>query len=194
MTGHRFVPEIRTGIVAGDDVLFSWLDGTHHIAALQNGDFDSGTRSVGEEFPITYGGGIVRYRCTLHSRLTDGFRCSGMCGVLTDRPLESIPPVASIEAAPQVIMPALPPGTSTSVSLRGGATDDSSIWGVMIRIYDTTGTASEYMASCADCDTTAATWSLDVDLAVGSYVAEAIAVDASGNVPVAFPRTSFIVL
>ena len=194
MTGNKFVPAVRSGLVAGDQIVFSWLDGTHHVAAIQNGDFDSGTRTEGDEFLLDYTGGIVRYRCTLHSRLTNGFECSGMCGVLTDRPLETVRPTATIDAAPQVVPPSIPPGPTTPVTLTGTAKDDSSVYGALVRIYDTAGIATEHMAACTDCGTTAATWKLDVSLPLGSYVAEAVAVDDSGNVSETFPRTSFIVL
>jgi plastocyanin len=195
MTGNKFVPPVRTGLAAGDEIDFSFLDGTHHVVALQNGEFDSGVVTSEDDFVTTYTGGIVRYRCTIHSRLKNGFECEGMCGVLTDRALETVPPGVTIESPGALVPPPVPPsGVATTVTLRGTATDDTAVWGVMARVYGTTGVATEYMAACVACDTTAATWSIDLALQPGSYVAEAIAVDSSGNVPTTFPRVSFIVL
>jgi len=195
LTSEVFTPEVRTGIEAGDTVLFRWLDGFHNVVSLQNGDFESGIRGAGEEFEVAYDGGIVRYRCSIHSRLFDGFRCTGMCGVLTDRPLESTPPSSSVDRPDmyQLHVPQLP-SVNAEVTLSGTAADDTELWGVMVRVYDTTGKATEYMGACTGCGTMEATWTLTRNFAPGSYVAESIAVDASGNVAATFPRVHFFVL
>jgi hypothetical protein len=118
-----------------------------------------------------------------------------MCGVLTDRALESTPPTVTIDTPDQVILPPVPPASlSTPVALTGGAADDTEVYGVTIRIYDTLGKGSEFDAACTACGTPEARWNLDVALMPGSYVAEPIAADPSGNVSTTFPRVSFIVL
>lgn len=198
LTGQVFSPDVREA-VAGDEIDFQWVAGTHTVTAYLGASFDSGAREAGDEFLFSYAGGIVHYRCTLHSRLADAFRCTGMCGVITDRPLESEPPKATIDAPTQntLITPDLAaPSLTPSVTVHGAATDDTSVAAVVLRLYDTTGKGTEYPTTCTGCGTPSATWTVTRALPPGSYVAEAIPVDDSGNVPPLpeFPRAQFFVL
>jgi plastocyanin len=209
LTANTFAPSLRDNLVAGDTVQWNWLDGAHNVTAYQNGVFSSGDHTPTFQFSTVYNGGVVKYRCTNHSSLS-GAQCAGMCGILTDRPLDVTPPEVVIDTQkpqfqglPAIEAPAPvagPTGIGFPVTVAGRATDNVAVFAVLVRIYDVRangvtpgGGAREYLATCSGCDTPSASWSLNLILLPGPYTAEAVAADSSGNVPRTAPRVAFIV-
>lgn len=185
----------------GDDVVFDWLGGTHHIAAYRNGDFDSGEQESPYRWGLPFSGGTIRYRCLVHSSLNAVAQCNGMCGILTDdASLDVQPPTGQITkpkrneavvAAPTV--DAEPFMVRFPVRVEGTASDNKAVAGIAIRWYDNAGRSSERVADCPACGATPVTWSVEVSLLPGTYLVEAGIADPSGNRWVT-PRTMFVVV
>jgi len=198
VTSNAFDPPGRT-IAPGDRVNFHWVDGTHTVTAYQGDTFDSGSRGQGSTFAYVYPGGqAVKYRCTLHSTISQTGECSGMCGVLDEDPIDLLPPNVVIERPTEraILTPAPqvdPSAPLTPIVIDGAAGDNVAVYAVSLRIYDTLGRASLVAAVCDGCGSRVARWSHRAFLAPGSYVVEAIAADTSGNSRTS-SRRSFIVV
>jgi len=200
LTGNRFVPAVRSA-VAGDAIRLDWVDQgvVHNVQAYMGDSFVTGDGLAPREFTFDFGGDVVRYRCLRHSTLENGFRCNGMCGAVADHDLDVIAPEAKISSpengAIVTTTPSFgPAGFYNPVTISGTATDDRAVYGLLLRLYDTTGRATEYEVSCTGCLTPSATWTTTRHLMPGSYVAEILVADTFGNTPRIAPRVSFIVL
>lgn len=195
---NSFDPPGRT-IAPGDRINFHWVDGPHTVTAYLGDTFDSGSRSTGASFSYVYpGGDAVKYRCTLHSTISQTGECSGMCGVIDENPIDLLPPNVVIERPTErailTPMPQADPGAPLApVLIEGAAGDNVSVFAVSLRIYDTLGRASLVAADCEGCGSRVARWTHRSFLPPGSYVIEAIAADSSGNSRTS-SRRSFIVV
>ena len=220
VASNKFTPAERL-VVANDTIRFTWAQGTHRIAAYSGITLDTGNQTIGYSMSFTFQdvtGGVLKYRCLLHSSLSAAY-CDGMCGVLSDHPVDLVPPSVTITepvktgTAPPVV--AATPGVSSGgldnpVYIRGSATDTStfgvpanqiSVFGIVVRVYDIRssgivgGTSpKEFNAACTGCGTSSAvTWSVRLNLLPGSYVVEAIGADSWGNIQRTPPRVSFLV-
>lgn len=195
VTSNSFSPSHRQ-IAAGDTVLWVWAANGHNVTAFSGATFASGDRDANATFTQTFPGGVVKYRCTNHSTVVGG-ECDGMCALITERPLDFTPPTVSIwrPFQGQVLtpMPRLQGGIVNPVTVDGEATDNIGVLNVMLRVYDSTGRASDFPTTCTGCDDDVVQWEVVLNALPGSYVVEARATDTSGNVKWS-PRTSFIVL
>lgn len=198
VTSNTFDPPART-IAPGDRVNFHWVDGTHTVTGYQGDTFDSGSRGPGATYAYVYPGGTaVKFRCTLHSTISQTGECSGMCGILDEDPIDLLPPNVVIERPTERAVLTPSPQVDAAAPLApilidGAAGDNVSVYAVSLRIYDTIGRASVVAAECDGCGSRVARWSHRGFLAPGSYVVEAIAADASGNSRTS-SRRSFIVV
>jgi plastocyanin len=195
VTSDSFSPGYRQ-VAAGDTILWVWAAGGHNVTAFSGASFASGDRPANATFTQTYPGGVVKYRCTNHSSVAGG-ECSGMCGLITEKPIDITPPTVSITAPQQgqlmIPVPRVQGGIVNQVTVQGNASDNVGVFGVLLRVYDTTGRATDFPATCNGCEDQDVTWRIDLNLLPGSYVVEARASDTSGNIRWS-PRTSFIVL
>lgn len=195
VTSNSFSPtHVQTA--AGDTVLWVWAANGHNVTAFSGASFASGERNANATFTQTFPGGVVKYRCTNHSTVVGG-ECDGMCAIITERALDFTPPTVSIwrPFQGQVLTPTprVQGGIVNPVMVDGEATDNIGVLNVMLRVYDSTGRASDFPAVCTGCDDDIVQWRVDLNALPGSYVVEARATDTSGNVKWS-PRTSFIVL
>lgn len=198
LTGNRFYPAVIDDAQPGDEISLFWDGGAHNIEAFQGSTYRSEYQQTPHQDSFTFEGGIVRLRCLIHSRLQDGFDCRDMCATISDRPIDLEPPHGAITAPANgsVVTPTPSAGANgvfNPVTILGTATDDVGVFGAVVRLYDTTGVGAEYPATCSGCYTPSATWSLTRSLLPGSYVAEVLLADTSGNF-FKSPRVSFIVL
>ena len=70
----------RVAIDRGDTVRWRSVSGTHTVTAFGGGRSKDTRIAAGESTRRTFTStGIYRFRCTLHSTLSNG-TCSGMCG------------------------------------------------------------------------------------------------------------------
>jgi len=78
--GPRWRPKTLE-VPTGSRVVWKIVDGRHNVTSMgSNWSKSSGTISQGGSTSFTFDdSGRYRYRCTLHSFLSDG-KCSGMCG------------------------------------------------------------------------------------------------------------------
>lgn len=159
---------------AGDTVTWHWATGPHDVAAYSGDSFASPLKYAGDTYSVTFGGGTVRYHCTLHGFLDGYGHCQGMCGVLTDQTIDVTPPVVTI-ATPQNNGVALSP-----VNFSGTATDNVGVDLVTLRITDLFGTYQDHIAGCT-CPGTSVNWSKQVNLFPGIYRVTVWAIDAGSN-------------
>jgi plastocyanin len=77
---YRWRPA-RLEVAKGSKVVWRIVDGTHNVNATSNNwNKSTGNLVQGSKTAFTFKrNGTYRYRCTLHSSLSDG-KCSGMCG------------------------------------------------------------------------------------------------------------------
>jgi plastocyanin len=68
-------------VAKGSKVVWRMVDGTHNVTATSNNwNKSSGNLAQGARTGFTFKkNGTFKYRCTLHSTLSNG-KCSGMCG------------------------------------------------------------------------------------------------------------------
>jgi plastocyanin len=72
----------RVSVSVGERVVWRSTGGTHTVTAYRGDWSKDSTISEGERTSFTFDdAGRYRYRCRIHSTLSDG-RCSGMCGVV----------------------------------------------------------------------------------------------------------------
>lgn len=198
VSSNAFDPPGRT-MAPGDRVNFQWIDGTHTVTAHQGDTFDSGSRGPGSTYAYVYpGGGPVKYRCTLHSTISQTGECNGMCGVIDEDPIDLLPPNVVIERPTEraILTPTVQADAGellAPVTIDGAAGDNVSVFAVSLRIYDTLGRATLVAAECDGCGSRVARWVHRSYLPPGSYVVEAIAADTSGNSRTS-NRRSFIVV
>lgn len=146
----------------GAAITWSWAGGTHNVTAWSGAAFASGTKSAGS-FSTTYGGGTVKYRCTLHSFFGSPGACDGMCAEIHE---DSTPP-----AAPSIASPAGGASTGATVTFSGSSSVDTS--SVQIR---------EGAAVLATIGASGGAWSGPVTFGgSGSHTLAAVALDAQGN-------------
>ncbi|HEX9712811.1 MAG TPA: Ig-like domain-containing protein [Actinomycetota bacterium] len=140
---------------SGDTVTWNW-QGTqpHNITAYSGASFASPSQRNGS-FSVTFGGGTVLYRCTLHSTIDQG-PCNGMCGIISN---DVTPP-----AAPTIAQPAA--GTTVASPVRIGGTAPGA---ATVLVRNETGTLGEAVVSGDG------SWSLDVTLPDGAHAVIAIA-------------------
>lgn len=197
VSSNTYTPASRQ-VVVGDTILWVWSSGPHNVTAYAGASFASGDRNANSTYTQVFGGGVVKYRCTLHASLVGG-ECNGMCGVITEKPSDLTPPEVSIDRPLQgqtlTPTPRLQGGVVNPVVIEGQASDDIGVLGVLLRLYDTTGRSQEHPTNCIGCDPPdqLVQWKFELNLLPGSYVAEARATDTSGNVRWS-RRTSFLVL
>ena len=179
-----YSPE-TTHVDPGEPVQFQWLHGGHSVTAL-NGSFDSGVRGAGATMVITFDGGSLAFRCTLHSTIDASGQCNGMCGEVTEATRDFAPPRASVTepADGRLVVGRRGVGSVlAAVSFRGSATDDRIVANVRLRLRRPPTTAwQEHSTFCQGCGTASAYWNASVALLAGRYEAQVIASDASANV------------
>ena len=80
-SGTSFRPR-KVEVSVGERVVWRSTDGTHTVTSYR-GDWNKDTTiNEGERTRFTFDeAGRYKYRCTLHSSLSDG-QCSGMCGTV----------------------------------------------------------------------------------------------------------------
>lgn len=195
VSSNTYSPASRQ-VAAGDTILWVWSQGPHNVTAYSGASFASGNRNTNATYTQVFGGGVVRYRCTLHSTLVGG-ECDGMCGLINEKPADFTPPLISIDSprSGQTLTPTprVQGGVVNPVVVDGQASDTVGVLGVLFRIYDTAGRPQEQPASCTGCVDTSVQWRVELNLLPGSYVAEARASDTSGNTQWS-TRISFVVL
>lgn len=78
--GYRWRPKTLS-VPTGSRVVWRMVEGTHNVTSISNNwTKQSGNIGPGGTTAFTFdAGGTYRYRCTLHSTLSDG-TCNGMCG------------------------------------------------------------------------------------------------------------------
>jgi plastocyanin len=78
--GYRWRPKTLS-VPVQSRVVWRMVDGTHNVTSTsKNWSKSSGNIAEGGKTAHTFKKrGTFRYRCTLHSSLSDG-KCSGMCG------------------------------------------------------------------------------------------------------------------
>lgn len=195
VSSNTYSPASRQ-VAAGDTILWVWSQGPHNVTAYSGAVFGSGNRNANATYTQVFGGGVLKYRCTLQSTLIGG-DCEGMCGLINEKPLDLTPPEISIDSprSGQTLVPTprLQGGVVNPVEVRGQASDNVGVLGILFRIYDTAGRPQEQPAVCQGCSDASVQWRVDLNLLPGSYVAEAGASDASGNTRWS-TRISFVVL
>jgi plastocyanin len=79
-SGYRWRPKTLS-VPTGSRVVWRMVEGTHNVTSISNNwTKQSGNIGPGGTTAFTFdGGGTYRYRCTLHSGLSNG-TCTGMCG------------------------------------------------------------------------------------------------------------------
>jgi plastocyanin len=172
--------------VAGDTISFTWLEGQHTVTAISGGSFNSGVRSAGFQMTIPFDGATIKYRCTLHSQVSQFGDCQGMCGVIAEQVSDLTPPAVEIRSprSRQIVIPEaqiLAGSLDNPVVISGVASDNDRLLAVLVRYYDTLGMPHTQTATCDGCGSGNATFELRANMLPGSYVAEAIAIDFSGN-------------
>lgn len=171
---------------AGRQIQWRWTHGGHTVTAL-DGSFDSGLREAGAEFSATFQGGVLRYRCTVHSLIDPQTgACEGMCGIVTDPFRDDAPPRAVIQRPHDgdvlVVVPRLRTEWLThDVEFVGTVVDDVAVSAVSLRVFNPLGWR-DYSVTCTGCGTRNASWSRTVDLVPGRYLAQLRAADPSANV------------
>lgn len=194
VTSNSFSPTYRQ-VAAGDTVLWVWAASGHNVTAFSGASFASGDRLANATFTQSYPGGVVKYRCTNHSTIVGG-ECEGMCGLITEKPIDITPPTISISyPAPGMLLvptPRLQGGVLNPVFVEGPADDNIGVLSVLLRLYDTTGRPTDFPATCQGCPDPDVRWRVDLNLLPGSYVVEARATDTSGNIRWS-SRSSFLV-
>lgn len=163
---------------AGDTITWGWSGGPHNVTSYSGQAFASPTQGAGSTYSITFGGGTASYYCTLHATVDGTGDCQGMCGFITDQPVDLEPPVITI-ANPQSNGIALSP-----VTISGTATDDTGVTAVSIRVTDLFGGTQDFLAGCT-CPGTSVAWSKQVSLSPGIYRVTAYAIDAQVNIATA---------
>lgn len=80
-SGTSFRPK-KVEVSVGERVVWRSTDGTHTVTSYR-GDWSKNTTiDEGERTSFTFSdAGRYRFRCTIHSSLSDG-KCSGMCGTV----------------------------------------------------------------------------------------------------------------
>ncbi|MFP5225158.1 MAG: hypothetical protein ACLGH3_06370 [Actinomycetota bacterium] len=194
---NTFDPTSRVA-APGDTVAFTWLEGQHTVTAYSGASFDSGIRSAGFQMDAPFGGTPIRYRCTLHSQISQFGDCQGMCGVVAQQVADLTPPSVKITSprAREVVIPQaqiVGGSIDNPVVISGAASDNDRMLAVLVRYYDTLGLPKTQTAACDGCGSGNATFELRANLLPGSYVAEAIAIDHSGNQSTS-ERVPFVVL
>jgi plastocyanin len=77
--GFRWRPKI-TSVANGAKVSWKAVNGTHTVTAYKGNWNKNTTISQGQTTSFTFNNnGVFKFRCTLHSTLSNGV-CSGMCG------------------------------------------------------------------------------------------------------------------
>lgn len=144
---------------AGDTIAWKAMGGRHNVVSYAGPAgytaFDSGSPNNAQgngnpagmtpynTFTITYGGGVVKYRCTLadsngkaYSTVDGNGQCAGMCGTITDNPPADLPGPPAISSpsasSPEpsndvFIIGTAPPGASAvkvRELFRGGAVQE----------------------------------------------------------------------
>lgn len=179
----RFEPTAQRA-EAGDQVTWHFLEGTHTVTAWQGAAFDSGPRAAGTYTWDGFSGGTVRYLCTIHGSVV-GDACSGMCGLLTDEPVDTTPPqvaMTSPEDGSIVIAPVEPERLPMRrLTLRGTASDGVAVSSVTIELTNAFGSTMEFGATSTGTPAFA-TWEASRDVPPGRYRARARAEDPTGNV------------
>lgn len=195
VSSNTYSPTVRQ-VAAGDTILWVWANGGHNVTSISGATFASGDRAANATYTQTFPGGVVKYRCTNHSSVVGG-ECDGMCGLITEKPLDFTPPLVSITRPSQgqivVPTPQLRGGLINPVMVEGTANDNVGVLGVMLRLYDTTGRATDMATTCIGCPDGDVQWRIEINPLPGTYVAEARATDTSGNIRWS-SRTSFTVL
>jgi plastocyanin len=77
--GYRWRPKV-VDIATGTKVTWKAVSGTHNVTSTSKNWSKSTSIGAGQTTSFTFqNAGTYRYRCTLHSTLSNG-KCSGMCG------------------------------------------------------------------------------------------------------------------
>lgn len=197
VTSNAFDPASRVA-TSGDNIRFWWANGQHTVTAYEGATFDTGIRSPGFETSVPFAGTTIKYRCTLHSQVSQFGTCSGMCGIISKDAADTQPPTVAITSPKgrEVVIPQPQLGGTAlenTVRIAGVASDNDRVLAVLVRIYDTIGSGREVPATCQGCGSAVANFEVRQNLVPGSYVIEATAVDYSGNLRTS-ERTSFFVL
>lgn len=138
-----------------DQIVWTWRQGTHNVTAWAGAAFSSPSQTTGT-FQATFPGGVVRYRCTLHSALVNnGTECSGMCAVIAED--TTPPPAPSIQhpgANDTVRSPVAVSGTSSNaetITVKEGTTvlgeahaESNGAWSVTLTLQTGSHTLRAY--------------------------------------------------
>ncbi len=187
---NYFDAEVTDSARVGDTITFAFQDGIHDAVAYRGLTFNSGLRSSGDRVSFVFDGGVIRYRCLGHSSLNNNIDppiCTGMCGVIADRPVDIKPPSISITSPQERSVNVVTPLISTRgeisfpIVIEGRADDDVGVYGTRVRVYDAAGRGREFDATCDYCPGRHVSWTATVPLAPGFYTAEALGADISGN-------------
>ncbi len=77
--GFRWRPKV-TDVAKGTKVTWKAVSGTHTVTAYKGNWNKNTTINSGQTTSFTFNNtGVYKFRCTLHSTLSNG-TCSGMCG------------------------------------------------------------------------------------------------------------------
>lgn len=187
---NYFDESLTDNAVVGRPVTFAFQEGTHNAVAYQGGTFNTGLHAPDDRVDVVYNGGVIRYRCISHSNVNLNANppiCVGMCGVISDHPVDVTPPVVEMTQPKNGSINVVTPDIAGQgevgfrLTFEGNASDDFGVFGVLVRLYDNAGKGREYSADCQFCPGRSAAWTVDVSLLPGSYLAEAVAADPAGN-------------
>lgn len=185
---NNYFTERVTIAVASDPVTIAFRDGIHNVSSYTGQPISTGDRASGSQVSVIFNGGTTKFRCVIHSSLTETGVCSGMCGWLSDKPVDLQPPSVMITQPTQrqVVVPTPSVNERNQivnvVDFKGAAVDETSLYGVGLRIYDVAGRAKDYPATCDGCPLWYGEWSARVTLTPGYYSVRAIAADSAGNI------------
>jgi plastocyanin len=164
--------------------------GDHQIQAYSGASWETQLLKPGRGTIVPYNGGMVLYRCALHSTL-DYSRtppaCSGMCGVLQSDP-DYLPPQVTITTPNDFRF-------NGPVRIDGRATDDHAVVHVFVTFTPVAQVpfvlaTKTTRATCFGCGQSSLTWrGQETSLQAGRYEVVAHAVDAAGNTAESQPIT-----
>lgn len=189
-----FEPQVVTLAQPGDTIAWEWLNGTHTVTAYSGATFDSNQHPSPSTFQETFPGGLLKYRCKIHSTLSSSGECAGMCGFVTEQDSYDTqrPSVAiTTPAFPYIVVAEM----LTMVTIAGYAADNVAVTGVGLRVYDIKNDVRQVpLPTCPGCGQPGTvSWSTRMSLLPGRYVAEAVAADQNGNTRVS-ERVTFHVV